>query len=77
MQSAAGYLTLVQEERFQLACDDGGNKLFVLAHDAPLDVGELQELERRGAHLEVEFDDPANLIAHTAHAVRELPPAPR
>jgi hypothetical protein len=70
MHRAHGTITLVQEERFELACDDGSHKHFVLAHDAPLEADELTRLEQGGAMVEVEYDDPPGLIVHTAHRLR-------
>lgn len=74
MNRATGTITLVQEERFQLACDDGTKRLFVLSHDAPLEGDELAALQREGARVEVQYDDRPDLLAHAAHRVRkELP----
>ena len=69
MNRTAGTITLVQEERFQLACDDGTQRLFILSHRAPLEAGELSRLERERAHIEVEYDDRPDLLAHTAHGI--------
>lgn len=69
MNRVAGTITLVQEERFQLACDDGVKRLFILSHDAPLEAEELARLKREGAHVEVQYDDRPELIAHTAHGI--------
>ena len=71
MVRARGTITVVQEERFQLDCDDGVTRLFILAHDAPLESDELVELKRQGAHVEVEYDEQAGLLAHAAHRVQE------
>jgi translation initiation factor IF-1 len=73
MNRATGTITLVQEERFQLACDDGTQRLFILAHDAPLEAGGLSRLHDEGAHVEVQYDDPVGLLAHTAHRLRKQP----
>jgi hypothetical protein len=73
MHRAHGTITLVQEERFQLDCDDGSCKLFVLAHDAPLEADELSRLEREGTPVEVEYDDPSDMIVHTAHRLWKEP----
>jgi len=70
MNRVAGTITVVQEERFQLACDDGVERLFILSHDAPLEAEELSRLKGEGVHVEVLYDDRSNLIAHTAHGVR-------
>jgi hypothetical protein len=70
MNRARGTITVLQEERFQLYCDDGVTRLFVLAHDAPLESGELAELKRQGARVEVEYDEQRGLVAHAAHRIR-------
>ena len=70
MNRTTGTITLVQEGRFQLDCDDGTKRLFILSHKAPLETDELAQLEREGAHVEVEYDDQPGLIAHTAHDVQ-------
>jgi hypothetical protein len=74
MNRTAGTITLVQEERFQLACDDGVRRLFILAHDAPLEADELERLERDATRVVVEYDEPAGVLAHTAHRLRKESP---
>lgn len=64
-----GTITLVQEGRFQLACDDGRSRLFVLSHKAPMEGDELLALQREGARVEVDYDDDAHIVAHTAHRI--------
>ena len=71
MNRATGTITLIQEERFQLDCDDGTKRLFVLSHDAPLESDELARLKNEGARVEVEYDERPGLIAHTAHRLRK------
>jgi len=71
MDRVKGTITVLQEERFELACDDGVTRLFVLAHDAPLESDELARLKRSRARIEVEYDRDGHLIAHAAHRVRE------
>jgi hypothetical protein len=71
VKTATGTITLVQEERFQLACDDGGQRLFVLSHDAPLESEELASLKRDGTRVEVLYDERPGLLAHAAHALRK------
>ncbi len=71
MARVTGRIMVLQEERFQLDCDDGVTRLFVLAHDAPLESEELAELKRQGARIDVEYDDQAELVAHAAHRVRK------
>lgn len=63
----------MQEERFQLACDDGRQRLFVLSHGSAVQADELVRLKSEGARVEVEYDDPAGLVAHTAHRLRQEP----
>jgi translation initiation factor IF-1 len=72
MNTAKGTITLVQEERFQLDCDDGKKRLFVLSHDAPLESDELVVL--KGARVEVDYDDQPDTLAHTAHRLRQERP---
>ena len=69
MARVTGRITVLQEERFQLDCDDGRKRLFVLSHDAPLESDELVAL--KGSRVEVEYDDQAELVAHAAHRVRK------
>ena len=71
MARAKGTITVVQEERFQLVCDDGVTRLFVLAHDAPLESDELAALKRQGARVEVDYDEEHGLLAHAAHRVQK------
>ena len=73
MNRARGTITLLQEERFQLACDDGVTRHFVLAHDAPLESDELARLKRDAAIVEVDYDDDERLIAHAARRIRKEP----
>ena len=67
--SLSGIITVVQESRFQLALEGGGTRLFVLAHDAPLDAEELRALQRERVPVEVTFRPSRNLIAGEARAV--------
>ncbi len=73
MNRVRGTITLIQEERFQLDCDDGINRLFVLSHKAPLETDELARLKREGARVEVLYDDRPDLLAHTAHRLSQEP----
>ena len=70
MNRIRGTITLIQEERFQLDCDDGVQRLFLLSHKAPLEGDELARLKRDGVRVEVLYDDRADLIAHTAHDIQ-------
>ena len=73
MNRVRGTITLIQEERFQIDCDDGVKRLFILSHSAPLETDELVRLKREGTRVEVEYDDRADLIAHAAHRLRKEP----
>jgi hypothetical protein len=73
METRDGVITLVQEHRFHLLGDDGGKRLFILAHDAPLEWRDLDRFERCGSRVRVRFDAAPGLIARTAHDVVELP----
>ena len=64
---------MVQEERFQLACDDGMKRLFILSHGSAVEPDELLRLQHESARVEVEYDDPAGVVAHTAHRLRREP----
>ena len=66
---ATGVITLVQENRFKLADDEGRSELFVLAHDAPLEAQDLQFLQRSQPHVTVVYTDADDLIAGVAHDV--------
>ena len=70
MNTARGTITLIQEERFQLDCDDGIQRLFLLSHKAPLESDELARLKRGGVRVEVLYDDRPDLLAHTAYDVQ-------
>lgn len=69
MATMSGVITLTQEDRFQLAGDDGRKQLFLLSHHAPLDVSDLQRLERKRVRVTVHYRDAGGLIAGTAHEI--------
>jgi hypothetical protein len=46
MPTVSGTVVIVQESRFQLALDSGGTRLFMLAHDAPVEPEQLVSLQR-------------------------------
>ena len=71
MNGIRGTITLLQEERFQLACEDGIQRLSVLSHEAPLESDELAELKRAAVRVEVLYDEHPGVVAHAAHAVRK------
>jgi hypothetical protein len=67
---AQGVVTVVQEHRFALLCDDGTHRHFTLAHDAPLGWMELERLQREGCRVLVRHDAP--LPGHTTAAVHSI-----
>jgi hypothetical protein len=67
-----GIITLAQEERFQLQDAEGVCRLFVLAHDAPLELVDLQALEKSGVPVRVEHGDAKGLVAAVAQDVEPL-----
>ncbi len=64
-----GVITLVQEDRFTLQCDDGGYRLFLLAHDCPTDLAELEEAMRRQTCVAVACEEAGDVIAAQAHRI--------
>lgn len=73
VRQATGIVTLVQEQRFQLATDDFRALDFVLTHKAGLEGGELQALCDSGTRVAVDYEDPDDLITHIAHKVVVAP----
>ncbi len=69
MATTSGVITLTQEDRFQLAGEDGRKQLFLLSHRAPLDVSDLQRLERNRIRVTVHYRSADGLIAGTAHEI--------
>ena len=67
-----GIITLVQEGRFQLVDRQGVRRLFVLAHDAPLEAADLQAWQSAGTPVRVEHEDAERLLAAVAHDVEPL-----
>jgi hypothetical protein len=61
-----GVITLVQEDRFTLCCDDGSYRLFLLSPHCPADLPELEQAMRRELHVVVESRDAPDLIAAEA-----------
>ena len=64
-----GVITLVQEDRFTLLCNDGTYRLFLLAHDCPADIGEVEAAMREQARVMVDCQAAEDLIAAQAHHV--------
>ena len=67
-----GVITLVQEGRFQLEDSEGVRRLFVLAHDAPLEPSDLQALQAADVPVRVEYRDAESLVAAIAYDVEPL-----
>ena len=67
-----GVMTLVQETRFEIENERGGRRLFVLAHDAPLEPADLQALLADETLVRVEHSEADGLIAAVAHDVRPV-----
>lgn len=77
MQTRDGIIILVQEHRFHLVSDDGAHRLFILAHDAPLEWRDLEQFEKSGRHVRVDYEPAPGMIACTAHDVIALQDAAR
>ena len=67
-----GVMTLVQETRFEIENERGGRRLFLLAHDAPLEPADLQALLAEGTPVRVEHYEAEGLIAAVAYDVRPV-----
>lgn len=65
----SGVITLVQEDRFTLFCDDGVHRLFLLAPGCPADLPGIETAMRRKMHVAVACDQPPDLIAARAHHI--------
>jgi hypothetical protein len=71
MNTASGVITLTQEHRFQLVDDQGGKKLFILAHGSPVQGKDLERLESANRRVRVFYSDGDTLNGYTAHAIHE------
>lgn len=69
MQISHGVITLVQEHRFRLVDDQGAHALFILAHDAPLEWQDLEQLQLSGRMVRVSHAPAPGRIAAIAHDV--------
>ncbi|WP_207462373.1 hypothetical protein [Azospirillum sp. SYSU D00513] len=69
MRSVEGVIILAQESRFKLVDDAGITKLFVLAHDAPIEPQDLQPLARTQARVAIRYEDTPALIAGIVHGI--------
>ncbi len=68
-KSMTGVVTVVQEERFQLSDGAHNNRVFVLAPDASVEPGPLQELRRSARRVTVQYDDIPDAATHVARRV--------
>ena len=73
-KTVRGIVTLVQESRFQLRSEDGSNRLFVLAHDAPLEPQDLPDLICAGRPVEVRYVEARDLLACVARDIGHFDP---
>ena len=73
MTTVSGIVTVAQENRFQLALDGGGTRLFVVTHNAAIDPDRLAALQAQQAHVVVTFRPADELIAAEARAITALP----
>lgn len=76
MDTATGIVVLAQETRFRLVDPMGRAQTFLLAHDAPIEPEDLQDLQRRQAHVTVWFTQPHDLVAKVAHELQITDPHP-
>lgn len=72
MAVVTGVITVAQENRFQLAVDGGGTRLFVLSHRAPIDPDQLAALRNAQARVAVTFRPIEGLIAEEARGLAEI-----
>jgi hypothetical protein len=70
---ATGIVTVAQENRFQLALDGGGTRIFVVAHDAGIEPDQIAALQQRQSRVTVTFRPADGLIAYEARTIAELP----
>jgi len=69
MAIISGVIALVQEDRFQLVADDGQRRLFLLSHTAPIELEDLQNLERSGRRVTIHYHGSDRLIAGAVEAI--------
>jgi hypothetical protein len=74
MKTTTGVITLAQEHRFQLVDDQGRNKLFILAHGAPVQGRDLTRLAESQCDVTVFYTEANLRNAYTAHDVHEQMP---
>ncbi len=69
MALASGIITVAQENRFQLALDHGGTRLFVVSRHAPIDPQQLDALQRSQERVVVRYRAAAGVLADEAEAI--------
>ena len=69
----SGIVIAAQENRFLLALDKGGTRVFVVAHDARIDPDQLAALQGRQARVAVKFRPIDGLIAKEARSIAVIP----
>jgi hypothetical protein len=71
-RTVEGRITVIQEERFRLAMDNGRSLLFTLGRDARLTIDQLDQLKRAGARVRVAFTGEPNEASGVATEVRPV-----
>ncbi len=71
-QKVIGRITIIQEERFRLAAEDGRSYLFTLAHNADASADDLHDFHRRGTLVAVHFRGEPDLASAVAHRVKAI-----
>lgn len=72
VRRVCGYITVVQEQRFQLQADGGQGLLLTLAHNANADAAALRAFCAAHTYVEVEYDGTPELASGAARSVRAL-----
>jgi hypothetical protein len=73
LATVSGVVTVAQENRFQLALDEGGTRLFIVAHDAGIEPDQLAALQAKQTHVSVIFRPVDALIAAEARSIAKIP----
>jgi len=64
-----GFVTIVQEGRFQMTDADGVSHLFILGSLAAVEPDQLAALQRRQARIIVQYEPLQGLIGNAAKAI--------
>lgn len=70
MKTVSGIIRLVQEHRFRLIDEDGGDRLFILSHGAPVEWRDLEAIQEAERLVTVYYDEIDNMLAAEAHDVQ-------